>query len=501
MATTEVDQKAPIATASAFDEESKEYIGRVKHILQEARKSTEDDVLMSLKGFDEFDGADTEFDRWVILNSMHAETQQLATRGAVQRTLGGMKALTRQYDAFFEMPEFADLADLNAAQDRIAMKARAAQSDYGWENFGEKVRFYSQEEEWSPDALRKALQQAEGTFSPDRNWEGGKSGFSFESETTELVGVKALLSSLVGSTAGIEPYAEQMALIVEQAIRRPTLFRLLSSASVRSNSYIYRQESGVTGTFGYANEPTTSAGVRAVPTASLSLKIGPTTKNLKTMLGEAVMNYEQLYSEPIARNWIRMRLVEQGEIWIDGELFSGAGGQTAIQGLSNFTPDSTTPATAGNWASGAGGSNNFYQKDAAGTESDMQALFEMLVHAETEDHGHTVPTVLCTSPAGYQHLVNPRITNDDARWLFPQVMAGGDARPMGLTVVKNTQVPANENYILDPRHLVFRPHAQGLVFEYDKEPRQLVEYMVVHLLFEFDIYRTYAVMRGDGFAG
>ena len=491
---TQEDQKTPMSTAQALEEEMGELHGELKQFLAEAAKyNDKPDMLMRVEGIKRFEGLD-EHERYLRLRDMEMDQAKAIMRASVHRTVAGMEALQRTYDAFHEKPEFADLGKFAESMQTEAAKYRGAvriNGDYGWENFGAKVREYSGEDEWSPDAFKKALKEADGLFSADKAWEGGWPGFSFESETQELTGIKALLSSQT-TGSGIQPYPEQMALIVEQAIRRPSLFRVIASQSVRSNSYQFRQESGVEGQFRYANEP--PATIRTELTDSMSLTIAPTTKTLKTAIGMAVMNYEQLYTEPIARNWIRRRLIEQFEIWLDTELFDGAGGTGAVTGLYNLCPDSTTPITPGTWSSGTGGLDNRYLKATSGV-TDLQTLFHGMVHAEVEDHGMSVPMLLGVHPETYEELVNPTIQSGDTRWLFPTVMAGGVVQPLGLTVVKNIEVqrPASggDAFLIDPRHLSFRPHAQGVVLEYEKAPRQLVEYMVAHLLFEFDSYRTF----------
>ena len=498
---TQEDQKTPMSTAQALEEEMGELHGELKQFLAEAAKyNDKPDMLMRVEGIKRFEGLD-EHERYLRLRDLEMDQAKAIMRASVHRTIAGMEALQRTYDAFHEKPEFADLGKYAESMQTEAAKYRGAVSlggDYGWENFGAKVTEYSGQEEWSPDALRKALREAEGLFSSDKAWEGGRPGFSFESETQEITGLKALLSS-VSTGAGIQPYPEQMALIVEQSVRRPSLFRLISSMSVRSNSYQFREESGLTGAFRYANEPATTQ--RTPLTDSMSVTIAPTTKTLKTAYGMAVMNYEQLYTEPIARNWIRRRLIEQFEVWLDTELFDGAGGTGAVTGLYELCPDSTTPITAGNWADGTGGRDNRYLKRTS-NQTDLQALFHGLVHAEVEDHGMSVPMVLGVHPETYEEIVNPTIRDVEQRWLFPQVMAGGTVMPLGLQVVKNHEVQRSNGvgdaFLIDPRHLSFRPHAQGVVLEYDREPRELVEYMVAHLLFEFDSYRQFGNILVQG---
>ena len=495
------------ALAKALEEEHDERKAWMETVTAAAVKVSDAvEPLTAMKGVVWPDAIDTEAQRLDHVRTVELQSNQMLARAAAFKSIAGFEPLIRDTDAIFETDNFPTLLAMKDAAElhqQEMIKASLGASlivpgvDPAWDPLFTAAK-EANGGRYSLDSLKNVIKAQNGVRSPGQDsygnaWQGQEAepGYGIRSDLIDQHGVKALLSSVVGG-AGIQPYAEQLSIIIEKALKRPSVFRMIPGVSMTAKSYTYRQETANTEVVGYFNE---AAASRSATTNQGDVTISPATKTLYTAISYMSATYEQLYTEPMARNFFRTRLVGSLERWLDSEIVAGPGGAGKIDSLAVITKDSTSATAAGLFSSGAGGNDNRYKKNGS-DESDLQALFRAFVHMEDEDEGNSVPGALILTPVGYENMVNNEIGAADARWLFPSVLGNSaPITPFGLAVIKNKGVTDTTAYIIDPSHLLFRSHAQGVTLEIDKRPKQLEEDLVIHILFQFDCWRNQAVQQ------
>lgn len=494
-----------VGIATKLEEEHSELAGWMQSLVAETTAINDaPEPLMATKNVKWPDGCDTNALRLKHAQAVELKGNQILAKAAALRTIAGYEPMIRDTQAIFEMPQYPELLglkDYSRAQiDNVkAQLGFVAPPDPYLDPLFTAVKEQGGGR-YSSDALFGILREASGarrgfsdTMGNTYQAQDLAPGFAVRNEFTDQYGVKALLTSLTGE-AGIEPYAQQLDVLIEAALKRPTVFRLLPGATMTAKSYQFRVESAQTERYGYFNE-TASSRTAVGANQQSDVQVDIDDKTLVTAIGWNAATYEQLATEPMARTFFRRRLLAGFERWLDAEIVAGAGGTGKVESLKKLTPDSSSAAARGAFASGAGGKNNLYKKATSG-ESDLQAIFKSYTHMDDEDEGMSSPSVLGISPVGYEKMVNREISDADARWLFPSVLAtAAPVTPFGLTIVKNKNLDDTEVLLLDPTHMLFRSHAQGITFEVDRQPKQLEEHVVLHLFFQMDVWRTQAVQR------
>jgi len=499
-----------VALATKLEEEHEERKAWMKSIAANLTSVNDaPEPLMAMKEVKWPDGVEeTEIGRQNYVKQVEHDANQMLVKASTFRTIAGFEPLVRDTDALFETPEYTSLAKFRDAadsyQEEMVKAALGAgylpRADQAWDSLFDQVK-ETNDGRYSPEALKNLIRENTGKSIPGQDMYGVEwkatdalTGTPVRSPQTDAVGLKALLNATT-SGVGIQPYPAQLDIIIERALARPTVFRIMPGQSITEKSYQFRQETANTEQVGYFNETGTS---RTDTSNMVDTTISATTKTLLTAISYSFWTYEQVYTEPIARQFFRRRLEGALERWIDKELVTGTGGSGKIETFNTITKDSDTATTAGNFSSGAGGNNNRYVKASSG-QSDLQAMFRAMVHMEDEDKGNSVPGFWVMTPVGYEMMVNNEIGSADARWLFPGVLASNSpVTPFGMTVLKNDGPADTEVYLVDPQHLLFRTHAQGITLETDKHPRRLEEELIIHTLFQFDVWRNHAIQRVTG---